>query len=153
MTIKLSTGLRNKLAGPSGFGETFAGGVMYIYSGSQPITADAAATGTLLGIVTKDAAAFAFGTLTNGLAFDAPVAGSVSKAAADVWKMFGLALGTAGYFRLMGNAADNLALSTTLPRLDGSIGVSGADLNMSNIAIDVGVPSTIDIFQFTVPAQ
>lgn len=151
--LKLSTGLRNKLAGPSGFAETFEGGVMYIYSGPQPASADSAVSGTLLGVVTKDGAAFAFGAPENGLSFDAPVAGTVAKKAADTWKMIGLALGTAGWFRLMGNAPDNLAASNTLPRLDGTIGVSGADLNMSNIAIDVGVPSTCDIFQFTVPAQ
>lgn len=153
MTLKLSTGLRTKMAGPSGFGETFEGGVLHIYSGPQPVSPDAPVSGTLLGIVTKDGAPFAFGSPINGLSFGAAVAGVVAKQPADIWKMFGLALGTAGWFRLMGNAADNLGASATLPRLDGSVGVSGADLNMSNIAIDVGVPSTCDIFQFTIPAQ
>lgn len=151
--LKLSTGLRNLLAGSTGFGGAFEGGVMYIYSGPQPATADSPVTGTLLGIVTKDGGAFAFGSPENGLSFDAPANGTVSKKAADVWKMVGIALGTAGWFRLMGNAPDNLGASATLPRLDGSIGTAGADLNMSNISIDVGVPSTCDIFQFTVPAQ
>lgn len=153
MTVKLSTGARNKLAGPSGFSEMFASGVLYFYSGPQPLTADNAVSGTLLGIVTKDAAAFAFGSPTNGLAFDTPVNGTVQKAAADLWQTIGLAAGTAGWFRLMGNAIDNLGASTTLPRLDGSVGVTGADLNLSNIAFEVGTPNTIDVFAFTIPAQ
>ena len=33
MTVRLSTALRNKLAGPTGFGTTFDKGVIYIYSG------------------------------------------------------------------------------------------------------------------------
>ncbi len=153
MTVKLSTGLRNAMAGLTGFGTTFEDGVIYVYSGSQPANADAAVTGTLLGKFTKDGAAFAFGSPTNGLQFDAPVAGVVSKAAADEWRMTGIAAGTAGWFRLMGNAADALGVSTALPRMDGSIGTSGADLNLSNIAIAVGVPVTCDVFTFTIPAQ
>lgn len=60
MTIRFSTGTRNGLAGPLGFGGMFNRGYMEIYSGSQPATADAAKTGTLLGIVTDNA-----GTLTK----------------------------------------------------------------------------------------
>lgn len=153
MTVRLSTGLRNALAGPTGFAATFNKGVIHIYSGPQPVSADAAVQGTLLGVVTVNGGAFAFGSPTNGLGFDAPVAGTVSKAAAETWKATGLALGVAGWFRLMGNASDNLGASTTLARLDGSCGVSGADLNISNIAFDVGTPETLDVFQFTFPAQ
>lgn len=152
MTVKHSTGLRNSLAGPKGFGATFDKGVIYIYSGPQPLSADNAVSGTLLGIVTKDGAAFAFGSPDNGLSFDAPAGGVVAKAAADNWKFTGLAAGTAGWFRLMGNASDNLGNSTALPRLDGSIGTSGADLNLSNIAVAVGAPNTIDVFQYEFPA-
>jgi len=153
MTVRLSTGARNALAGETGFGKTFEAGVIYIYSGPQPLTADNAPSGTLLGIVTKDGATFAFGTSTNGLTFAAPSGGTVSKAAADTWKFTGIAKGTAGWFRLMGNALDSLDYSTTSPRMDGSIAVSGGDLNLSSIAIEVSAPHTIDVFQFTIPAQ
>lgn len=152
MTIKLSTGLRNLMAASNGISGAFADGVIYIYSGPQPATADAAVSGTLLGIVTKDAGAFVFGTATNGLTWGAAAAGVVAKSA-DNWQFNGLDAGTAGWFRLMGNPIDNLALSTTLPRVDGSIGVTGADLNMSNIAIALAAPNTIDAFALTVPAQ
>ena len=40
MTVRLSTGARNALAGETGFGKTFETGVIYIYSGPQPLSAD-----------------------------------------------------------------------------------------------------------------
>lgn len=152
MTVRLSTGLRTNLAGPTGFGATFEAGVMHIYSGPQPATADSPVTGTLLGIVTKDGAAFVAGSPTNGLSFDDPVAGIVAKQPADAWRFTGLAIGTAGYFRLIGNAADAGGSSTTLPRLDGSIGTSSGDLKLSNTSVVVGSPNTIDVFQYEFPA-
>ena len=152
MTVKLSTGLRNGMLGSTGFAELFANGVIEIRSGPQPITADAAATGTLLGLVTKDGLAWVAGSPTNGLNFNAPANGAVSKNA-DNWRFNGLANGTAGWFRLKGNAADDGSVSTTLPRLDGSIGVGSGDMPMSRTDVQVGVPSTIDVFSFMLPAQ
>ena len=153
MTIKLSTGLRNNLAGSLGFGASFNKGVILIYSGPQPLSADAAATGTLLGTVTAEGGAWVAGSPTNGLSFDAPAAGVVSKAPEN-WKFTGLAAGVAGWFRMVGNVIDNGGPSTTLPRMDGSIGSPGAaDMGLSNIQVAVGSPNTVDVFQFTVPAQ
>ena len=151
MTVRLSTQLRNNLAGPTGFATTFANGVIDIYSGSQPVTADAAVTGTLLGTVTLNSGSFVPGSPTNGLTFGTPAAGSVAKS--GVWSFNGIAAGTAGWFRFRANAADSGAVSTVLPRLDGSIAASGADMSLSNITIAIGAPATIDSFVFTIPAQ
>lgn len=151
MTVRLSTKLRDNLSSSLGFSSTFANGVMEIYSGTQPATADAATTGTLLGTVTLNSGAFTPGTATNGLTFAAPSAGVVAKS--GVWSFNGLAVGTAGWFRLKGNAADAGGISTVLPRVDGSIAVSGADLNLTNISITVSSPNTIDTFTWTTPAQ
>lgn len=152
MSVQLSTGLRNGMLNATGFTEAFANGVMYIYSGPQPVNADAAVQGTLLGIVTKAGGAFSFGTSTNGLNFAAPAAGVVSKDG-NTWQMTGLAAGTAGWFRLMGNATDALGASTSLPRLDGSVANVGGDLNVSNVNIAVGAPTTVDVWTFTLPAN
>ena len=149
--IRLSTALRTNLAGTTGFAATFANGIIEIRTGSQPTTADAAATGTLLGTVTLASGAFTPGSPTNGLTFATAADGAVSKS--GVWSMNGIAAGTAGWFRLKGNALDNDLLSTTLPRLDGSIAVSGADMNLSNIAISSGAPTTCDSFVWTQPAS
>lgn len=150
MTLRLSTQLRNNLAGTTGFSSTFANGVAEIRSGTQPASADDAATGTLLGTVTLNSGAFTPGVATNGLTFAAASGGAVSKS--GVWSFNGVAVGTAGWFRLKGNAVDAGAISTVLPRLDGSVAVSGADMNLSNISIAISTPVTVDTFTVTVPA-
>lgn len=150
MTIRLSTRVRDNLAGTTGFSSTFANGVIEVYTGSQPASADSAVTGTLLGTVTLNSGAFTPGSPTNGLTFAAASGGAVSKS--GVWSFNGIAVGTAGWFRLKGNATDAGGASTTLPRLDGSVAVSGADLNLSNIAITVSAPVTVDTFTVTIPA-
>lgn len=150
--IRLSTKLRDNLAGTTGFAATFADGVIEIRSGSQPATADSPATGTLLGLVTLASGAFTPGSPTNGLTFGTASGGVVSKS--GVWSFNGIGGGgTAGWFRFRGNAADAGGSSTTLPRLDGSIAVSGGDMNLSNISITDGAPTTVDSFTFTVPAN
>ena len=91
--LRLSTQLRTNLAGAIGFGTTFANGVIEVYSGAQPATADAAVTGTLLGTVTLGSGAFTPGVATNGLTFAAAAAGAVAKT--GVWSFNGVAAGTA----------------------------------------------------------
>ena len=151
MTLRISTGLATLLAGTTGFSGAMANGVIDIYSGTQPATADSAATGTLLGTVTLNAGAFTPGSTTNGLTFSAASAGVVSKS--GVWSFVGIAAGTAGWFRFRGNAVDSGGISTALPRLDGSVATSGANLNLSNISIAVGAPTTVDTFTWTQPLQ
>ena len=151
MTVRLSTGLRTNLAGSTGFAATFANGIIEVRTGSQPATADTAVSGTLLGTFTLSSGAFVPGVSTNGLTFAAAADGAVSKS--GVWSFVGIASGTAGWFRLKANAADNDTLSTTLPRLDGSVAASGADMNLSNVSIALGAPTTCDSFVWTQPAQ
>jgi hypothetical protein len=150
MTVRLSTGLRNRMAGTTGFASAFANGVIEVRTGSQPSSADAPASGTLLGTVTLNSLPFTPGSPTNGLTFATAADGAVGKS--GVWSFNGVAAGTAGWFRLKGNAVDDGTTSTTLPRLDGSIATSGADLNLSNTSIAVGAPNTIDSFTFNIPA-
>jgi hypothetical protein len=160
MALKFSTGLKgqmfNSIRGAVSTTASLENGVIYIYSGSQPATADAAATGTLLMIVTVSSGAFAHGSPTNGLDFDASVAGVLTKAAAEVWSGIGLeAAGTgttAGWFRHCGNPTDNQGISTTLPRIDGRISTSGAEMSLSNLTIVQGASTTIDTYSLSWPA-
>ncbi len=260
MTIRLSTGARNGLLLGLGFAGMFNRGYMKIFSGSQPANADAAETGTNLGIVssssltlTKETRATGSITITgasggsinnitvgglniipdgaitvsgdttttlatklatainrngimeasssgavvtisgrpgtgvttaavagslttatatyvnmgsgvagvapvNGLLFGDPVAGVIAKDANQIWSFTGInGTGTAGWFRLYGsNTNDSGAIISAAPyypRLDGSVGLSGADLILSNISIATGSPNTIDTFTFTMPAS
>lgn len=152
MTIRLSTGLRNGMLDSTGMKEAFTNGVLYLYSGAQPASADNAVTGTLLVIISKDAGAFAFGAPTNGLNLAAPSLGAVTKDGNN-WLGNGLTDGTIGWFRLMGNAADALGSSVVLPRLDGSVANSGADLNLGNIIVTASAPFGVNTWSFTLPAQ
>jgi len=123
-------------------------GVMCIYTGSQPATADLAPTGTLLLLITKASGAFTKGTTTNGLEFDAPVAGVLGKKDADTWSGVGLAAGTAGWFRFYANDYNTAAGALCF---DGSVGTSGAQLNLSSTSIVLAATTTIDEFEVTVP--
>ena len=151
MTLKLSTGLRNAMAGTTGFAGALANGCIEIRSGPQPATADAAVSGVLLGLVSKDAGAFTPGSPTNGLNWAAAANGGVAKVAGDNWKFVGIAAGIAGHFRFRGNAADAGAASAVLPRMDGSLATSGADASITNVNIEVGATNTIDVATFSVP--
>lgn len=57
MALRFSTGLRNFLNEAGGVKQALNNGKIYIYSGTQPTTADDAATGTLLAIVSKSSGA------------------------------------------------------------------------------------------------
>jgi hypothetical protein len=149
--IRFSTGLRNNLAGALGLAASLERGVIEIRSGTQPASADNAATGVLLGTMTLASGPFTPGTATNGLTWGAAAGGSVSKT--GVWSFVGIANGTAGHFRFKANAVDDGSASTTAVRMDGSCGTSGADLLLSNVNITVGAPVTCDVFTYTQPAQ
>ena len=147
MTIRLSTGMRNKLLdGGSGGGikGAFNLGFMAILTGSQPTSPDNPATGTLLGTVSVNGGG-------TGITFDSAVAGVIAKAVAETWRFTGLVDGTAGWFRLY-QAADTITnSSTSVARIDGAIGTSGADLNLSNLSITTGQVNTVDTFTITMP--
>jgi len=258
MAIRLSTGVRNGITGTLGLTGMFNKGYIEVYTGTQPTSADALKTGTLLGVITAssgaltketraagsititaaaggsintitvgglniipdgavtatagDTAATAVslaeainrngmfeasaatsvvtikgrpgtgvttaavsGTLTtvtatyvnmgsvtagaapvNGLLFTSPASGVLAKLSTQVWSFAGVAAGTAGWFRLYSSdTTDSGALlsgAPWFPRIDGSIATSGADLNLSNIAVAVAAPSTIDTFSLTMPS-
>lgn len=94
MTARFSTGLVSRLADTAPMNELFAGGFLDIYTGAQPATADAAATGTLLATVFSDGAA-------AGLHLErTAIAGVISKLGSENWSTTACAAsGTAGYFR------------------------------------------------------
>lgn len=149
MTVKLSTGLRNKLldgGAAGGIKGALNLGKINVYTGPQPLTADTGATGVLLGTVTVDAGG-------TGLTFGASVDGTISKAGAENWKFNGLGVGTAGWFRFYPAGGNPAAASTTEARIDGAIASTGGDMNLSNLAITVGAPNTVDTFSFLMPAQ
>lgn len=151
MSLNFSTGVRQGMANTTGLKEMFAKGAVYMYSGPQPLTADAAVQGTLLCIVTASGVTFVPGGGANGLNFDAPVLGVLSKAAAETWTGTASAAGTIGWGRLVANAVDSFGSSTSLQRIDFSIATTGADMNLPSTTVIVGSPVTVDVFEITLP--
>lgn len=105
-----------------------ASATIKIYSGSKPATPETAVTGTLLA------------TVTISGSFSAS-SGSIT--AADPASVTPAASGTAGYFRL--------ATSGGTAILDGTVGTSGADMNLSSTAISTSSPLDLGVPTFTVP--
>lgn len=149
MAIRFSTGLKDAILGTTGMKGSLDAGVIQIYSGAQPAAADNGATGTLLGTVTINAGSTFPADYIN---FDAPSAGVLAKAAGETWKFNGVADGTAGWFRFIGDpgADDGTSTSTVHPRMDGTIARSGGDMNLSNTAVVTSAPHTVDVFQISI---
>jgi len=146
MTVSMSTGLKQGLLASSGVDEQFLNCTIHFYSGAQPANADAATTGTRVAQATIAGGAFVSGSATNGLNFGAPVAGVLSKEVAENWTIKGIAAGTIGWFRIVGNAADNELASTTLPRLDGVCGINTGDMRLTTVTTTIGSIDTINTF-------
>lgn len=149
MSLRLSDALRNKLLDGGAAGGIKNGlnlGFINIYTGAQPASANTGATGTLLGTVSVN------GDGVTGLGFDAAANGVISKAVAQAWKFTGLAAGVAGWFRFYEAGDTPTNTDATKSRLDGAVGTSGAELNLSNVTIAIGQVNTVDAFTVTMPA-
>lgn len=144
MTIKISTGLSNKLLDTGSLKATMALGFLKIYSGAAPADADAAVTGTLLCTISLASSG-------TGINFDAAaVAGVLAKAPAETWSGVNAATGTAGYFRHVA-VGDTGASSTSQARIQGAVGVTGSDLNLTSVSLVSAATQTIDFYTVAMP--
>lgn len=152
----MSTGLLRGITTVDCFNALLANGTIGVYGGSLPSSADAAPVGTLLGWITKDGNAFTPGSATNGVNMDTDITNEdgfywIKKASAETWKFTAVAAGTAVWFRHFANPVDSGAISTTLYRVDGTIGSdgSGAEMILPTLTITIGMPKmTVDTFRY-----
>lgn len=104
-----------------------ASATIEIRSGTKPATPETAASGTLLATV---AISGSFTSATNG-----------TLTAADPASVTVAATGTAGHFRLKKSGGTAV--------LDGTVGTSGADMNLSSTSliaggtVDLGIPTLV----------
>lgn len=141
MARRYSTGFRTGLLGAAGYKGTgiFDAFFIDIYSGSQPINADQAPTGTLLATLSESADG------VTPLTFGTPANGEMNKAPAETWRGLGVAAGTPGWYRVR-RAGDANDVSTTAVRMDGSIAAIGGDMKLGQTTVTVGVPVDINSF-------
>lgn len=146
MTFKVSTGLRNGMLSTNSLSALMAGGFIKIYNGVEPASADAALAGnTLLCTISVNDSG-------TGLTFDAAVDGVLPKAAAEVWEGTNAASGTATFYRFV-LTGDTGALSTTEKRMQGSIGLAGADMNMTSVTLVAAAVQPINYFVVALPTS
>lgn len=141
---KFSTGLRNKMLDANPFKTVMALGFVKIYAGTVPADADASiGSATLLSTISVASGG-------TGLSFAASaVAGVISKAV-ETWSGTNAASGTATFYRHVA-VGDDGTLSTTQARIQGTVAVAGADLNISNTALVAAATQTIDSYNVALP--
>ena len=130
MAITLSTSFANALLQHTGtsLADQLGGGSLVIYSGTPPAGPnEALSANTVLATFTFAAAA----------SWAAP-SGGVETLDIPVLTVTAAATGTATFFRLLGSA------DTTTGRVQGTVGTSGADFNLSSTAITSGDNVTIN---------
>ena len=145
MALKTSTGLRNGVLSGGSLKSLLDGGRINIYAGAPPATADDAVGGaTLLCAITLNSTG-------TGINFNAAAAGGVlQKAPGEVWSGANVAGGVAAWYRHVA-AGDGGTLSTTAPRVQGLVGVAGADLNLSSVSLVAGATQTVDYYSLAWP--
>jgi len=145
MAIQISSGLRDHLLISGSFKSGLDGGVLKIFSGAIPATADADSSGlTVLCTISLDATG-------TGITWGSTVtAGILSKNTAEIWRGLIGTTGTATFFRFLA-IADTGALSTTAKRVQGTVGLAGADLNFSNVNLVSGNYRVIGSLNLTLP--
>ncbi len=133
MPFNMSTGTRSSVLDKLRL--DFLNGAIALYDGVQPASADNPATGTLLGYVSKGGATFTPGDATNGidLIADPSDAAALIKNTAETWRIVAIAAGTARYARYVTNAVDNNSDSTTLKRMDITVGVLTGNLRLTTV--------------------
>ena len=145
MTIKTSTGLRNKMLDTGSAKTILALGFVKIYSGAVPADADAAlGAAVLLTTISNNATA-------TGLTMAAAASGGIlSKTVAEVWSGVNAASGAASFYRHTAVGDDGL-LSTTQARVQGTVATAGADMNISSTALTAAATQAVDFYTLSLP--
>ena len=148
MALLVSTGLKNALLDSSSLKAALADGFIHIYScavGDIPASANDAITASHTKLLTV----YGDGT-SAGLNLGTASDGVIGKDAGESWAGTVLATGNAVFFRFVG-ASDTAALSTSEPRLQGRVGLAGAELNISSVTLTSGNTQAINFLAISLP--
>lgn len=141
MGVLSSTGLRAAmLVGPGAKG-ALDGGAFHIYGGAAPASADdGLGNATLLCVVNN---------MGSGITLDSSATGVLTNPPAETWAGDNIGSGVATFFRLVA-PGDGGSASVSAPRIQGSVGVIGADLNLDTVALVAGLPTEIRSYTIAV---
>lgn len=124
MTIRLSSAMCNAVATDRGISSLISGGYIRVYSGTQPDSADHAATGEQLGFIssasTPDEPAQAGGDGSLHMELSPAFVGAITNT--ERWFFHGYFDGTPGWWRFYASPQDQGEYSEGQTRIDGAIG-------------------------------
>lgn len=145
MALLTSTGLRNYMLVTGSARAALANGVIKIYKGTVPATADAAVSaGDLLVTISKDGDG-------SGFTLDSTASdGAVTKVEAD--ELYGEVTqgGVATFYRHV-LLADDGSASTTAYRVQGRIAMAGAEGNITNTTLVLGATQDVNSYVLALP--
>lgn len=145
MAVKTSTGLRNSMLATSDFKALMDGGLIKVYSGTVPATADdslGSAT-LLLTISDNDTGA--------GIDFDTtPTAGAISKDPNQIWSGTIGTTGTPTFYRHVA-AGDTGVSSITEARIQGTVATAGADMNFADVNFIAAATRSLTYYSVAIP--
>jgi hypothetical protein len=141
---KFSTGLRNAMLKDSSLAAALDLGFIKIYSGAVPASADAALGGAVL------LSTISVNSTGDGLSLGTPADGVISKDPGEIWSGINVATGTASFFRYVA-PTDAGVLSTTDPRVQGTVALAGGDLNISSLGLTAAATQTLNSFSIALP--
>jgi len=136
VAIQRTTSVINDLL--DGLDAVFNSGLLDVYTGTAPATANLAASGTLLASITLPADSFAAAT-------------AAAKAKAGTWQDASAdATGTAAHFRLK-TSSDTNANTQNERRVDGSVTLTagGGDMTVDSTSFTAGQVFTVTAFNLT----
>ena len=144
--MRFSTGLRNHILASGSLRAALNGGVINMYSGTAPASADGAspAAATLLVPISDNGGG-------GGLTFESAAAsGLLQKSASQVWKGTVAQSGLATWFRFV-SGADTGTSSPTETRVQGTVGVGGADMQITDPNLTAAADQKVDFFSIFQP--
>ena len=140
MAILMSTELKNEMLAGVNLINALDFGVIRIYSGQQPASADLSPTGTLLASVTSNGLAWSQGESLAGLRLNIIPSIALLVKPQTPWVLAATTTGTAGWWRFRSGGEAAL-------RMDGTVGGPDSDLFIGNQQLTAGEQRFIDGFQ------
>jgi len=145
VALKTSTGLRDSMLTDSSFKTIMDGGLIKIYSGTAPSTADDSIGSATLLLTISD------NDTGTGIDFDTTASsGTISKDPGQTWSGTIASTGTPTFYRHVASG-DTGGASTTEARLQGTVGTAGADMNFADINFIAAATRSLTYYSVALP--